>query len=31
MSLAFDGFITNWDEAGVWRQTWDTRTWGCEN
>ena len=30
MSLTFEGVVTTWDEAGVWRQTWDTRTWGCE-
>jgi hypothetical protein len=30
MSLDFDGVVTSWDEAGVWRETWNTRTWGCD-
>jgi hypothetical protein len=30
MSLDFDGVVTTWDEASVQRQTWSTRTWGCE-
>ena len=30
MSLDFDGVATSWDEAGLQRQSWKTRTWGCE-